>query len=982
MMHQFLPENAYIFLVLIVILVAVGTLYAVFNRRFMMQRTEAKYRNLVENLALQDPLTKLPNRYMFTDFVADAIIQAQEQLDQFAVMSINLDRFKVINNTISHEVGDHLIQEICHRLQTCIGVHDILARPGSDEFLILLGRAGQEQATQVAQSILDVLDAPFDVDEREVYVTASLGISLFPRDASDASLLIKNADFAMLHVKRRGKNSYRFYTPKLSHESHDKLEMETGLRQALERGEFKLSYQPQVNLYTSKIIGCEALLRWEHPTEGLISPASFIPLAEETGLIIQIGEWVLRTACAQSKAWSTAGLPTMVMSVNLSARQFYQPGLVDKIAEILHDEGMDPQYLEVEITESITMDVARTTSILRALRDLGVRISIDDFGTGYSSLNYLKRFPIDKLKIDQSFVQDCIVDATDATIVATIIAMAHHMNLQVIAEGVETKEQLNFLQHHLCDEVQGYFLSKPVSPEKFVERYVEIEEIISKYGLSKDINERMRMEEAVRIAQQDLQDTVRKQQGMTLKFKWHEGNFIHTLCDGELLYKLGFVPEQVLGKALGEFLPADIAQYKATFYERAWQGEADVVYEGHINGIYYLASLRPLYRGGRVFEVIASCIDITERRKIEEALLQSEAKYRLIAENTSDLIWVLDTSGVIMYASPSCKSTLGQSSEALEGSSICDLVYAEDRSYFQTQFSQMVITKSPRRVELRHLRVDGKWVFLEATGVPVLEHEGNVEHIVAVARDITEHKKAEEVLRKADRLAVVGELAAGVAHEIRNPLTSIKGFIQLMYQGKGKASHFDIVASEMQRLEHIIDELLTLANPQPVQLKLHNIHNIVRDVSTLLETQALMYNVEIQQTIASNLPLLLCNDVQLKQVLINILKNAIESMPHGGKIDVHLQNQTPHDILIRIIDQGCGIPEDRLRRIGEPFYSNKEKGVGLGLLTSSKIIKEHNGTFQITSEVGVGTTVDVILPVRDAPLSLAEVDEVAASIRL
>jgi len=344
-----------------------------------------------------------------------------------------------------------------------------VARLGGDEFVLVLSdhKSAQSVAGEL-QRIVESFSQPFGVDGRDVYVTASVGVALYPQDAKDPEALMKYAELAMYRAKEGGRNAYQMYTAELQTKVTERLSLESKLRRALERGEFSLHYQPQMDLRTNRIFGCEALLRWNQPELGMVSPAKFIPLAEETGLIVPIGEWVVRTACLQNKAWQNAGLPFVTVAVNISARQFREKNLVQVVAKILAEAGLDPKYLELEVTESVIMhDAHNAIADLQAFRDMGVKLSVDDFGTGYSSLSYLKRFPVDRLKIDQSFVRDINADADDAAIAQAVVTLGHTMNLRVIAEGVETPEQLGFLRSNQCDEMQGYLFGKPMPAHEF-----------------------------------------------------------------------------------------------------------------------------------------------------------------------------------------------------------------------------------------------------------------------------------------------------------------------------------------------------------------------------------------------------------------------------------------------------------------------------------------------------------------------------------
>jgi len=413
--------------------------------------------------ATHDTLTGLANRTILNDRTGLLIERAAREKSVVALLLLDLDRFKEINDSLGHGAGDELLRGMAARLTDLVRDSDTVARLGGDEFVVLVEMEVADGAISIAQKILDALTIPFSIAGQEVFIGASIGISLYPKDGDSSEELLKNADVAMYRAKSRGRNRFRFYDENMNASSVERLSLETRLRHAVDNGELLLHYQPQVNLRSGEIIGAEALIRWQHPELGLVSPAKFIPLAEETGLIFPIGEWVMRTACAQIKAWQDAGVMTPTVAVNLSAHQFRQHHLVKMTTGVLLDTGIDGRYLELEMTESAVMeDADRVIRVLRELKEAGTTISIDDFGTGYSSLSYLKQFAIDKLKVDQSFVRDITQDPNDAAIVVAIITMAHSLGLNVIAEGVETEGQLEFLRSHGCDEMQGYFFSRPV----------------------------------------------------------------------------------------------------------------------------------------------------------------------------------------------------------------------------------------------------------------------------------------------------------------------------------------------------------------------------------------------------------------------------------------------------------------------------------------------------------------------------------------
>jgi diguanylate cyclase (GGDEF)-like protein/PAS domain S-box-containing protein len=432
------------------------------------ERKEAESR--IQFMAEHDFLTRLPSRALLLDRLEQAIAVAKRKDTMAAVLFIDLDRFKNVNDSLGHNVGDKLLQEVARRLQKCVRSVDTISRQGGDEFVIVLVDVGSmEQVAHIAGSIMRAIATPYQIDAFEINITSSIGVSIFPNDGADIDTLIKNADVAMYHAKESGRNDYQFFSNEMNVRIAEKLMLESSLRKAIDRNEFVLHYQPQMEFSSGRTVGAEALIRWQHPDLGLLLPARFIAAAEDSGLIVPIGDWVLRAACLQARAWLDKGYP-IVVSVNVSVAQFRQKSLPKNVANALKFADLEPQYLELEITESILADdTYDAIGTLLALRKIGVKLAIDDFGTGYSSLSYLKRFTIDKLKIDRSFVHDITINQSDAEITSAIIAMAKNLKLKVIAEGVETREQLSFLEARGCDEFQGFYLSKAVAPSEFAE---------------------------------------------------------------------------------------------------------------------------------------------------------------------------------------------------------------------------------------------------------------------------------------------------------------------------------------------------------------------------------------------------------------------------------------------------------------------------------------------------------------------------------
>ncbi len=419
--------------------------------------------------AQHDFLTGLPNRMLLNDRVSQAISAAPRHMKKVAVLFLDLDGFKHINDSLGHSTGDRLLQSIAKRLVDCVRASDTVSRQGGDEFVVLLSEMAQsEDAAITARRMLQLIAEPHSVELHELHVTTSIGVSVYPDDGQDAETLIKNADTAMYQAKEHGRQSYKFFKPAMNVRAVERQSIEESLRRAVERQEFSLQYQPKINVRTGEITGAEALLRWSHPVRGPVSPAQFIPVAEDCGLILPIGNWVLREACTQARAWLDAGLPLGTMAVNISAMEFRDDNFLDNVFATLKETNLDPRTLELELTESVLMKrVESAATVLKTLRAGGVQVAVDDFGTGYSSLSYLRKFPIDALKIDQSFVRQITSAPDDTTIVTAVISMGRSLRLRVVAEGVETREELEFLQSHLCDEAQGYYFSRPVLPAQF-----------------------------------------------------------------------------------------------------------------------------------------------------------------------------------------------------------------------------------------------------------------------------------------------------------------------------------------------------------------------------------------------------------------------------------------------------------------------------------------------------------------------------------
>lgn len=449
--------------------VALGAMLAAFLAVAKMRRRVGEAERRLHFLAHTDPVTRLPNRHSFNEQLAFAVEGSKRFHSRLALLLVDLDNFKLVNDTFGHQVGDALLAAVARRIRAVLRQSDVVCRMGGDEFGVMLDRLeATGDAGHIAEKLLDALVAPFAVGEQEVFVCASIGISFCPQDTDDPDDLIRNADTALYAAKARGKGTFEYFTPRMNEHTSRRLNLESSLRRALEREEFVLHYQPQIDIASGRVVGAEALVRWNSAERGMVSPADFIPLAEETGLIVPIGEWVLRTACIQAVEWQKAGLAPLRMAVNVSARQLDERALRPLVLAILRETGLAPRWLELEITESAVMSNAHVNAqLLRALSAEGVKLAIDDFGTGYSSMGYLRRFPIDTLKIDRSFVAELTTSADDRAIVRAVVAMSHSLGLRVLAEGVETQAQRAELQRLECDLVQGYLVSRPLPAEAF-----------------------------------------------------------------------------------------------------------------------------------------------------------------------------------------------------------------------------------------------------------------------------------------------------------------------------------------------------------------------------------------------------------------------------------------------------------------------------------------------------------------------------------
>ncbi|WP_052487447.1 PAS domain S-box protein [Gordoniibacillus kamchatkensis] len=545
--------------------------------------------------------------------------------------------------------------------------------------------------------------------------------------------------------------------------------------------------------------------------------------------------------------------------------------------------------------------------------------------------------------------------------------------------GVNCSKFLDEGQEHLFDLYNGITLNQPMAYEARIRRkdgnIVELGvknvpiitngQVTALYVIGRDITEFKRNQVLKNKAEQELRETVRNQLGMTFKFKRIDGQYIHTLCDGELLYRLGLTPDQVIGKTLHDFFPPEICLSKLKYYDRAWAGE-DVVYEGRRGDVWYLASLRPIKKGGVVEEVIASCVDITERKKAERELVEAKEQFESLFNSSPLAIGLLDTDGDVIRVNPAHEALYGWSNSELKGKPLP--LFPDHRQEEWPLLKSKVMAGYPVvDFETERVRKDGTLLTVSLTVAPLRDKEGRLFGFTGLARDITDRKKTEELLRQADKLNVVGQLAAGLAHEIRNPLTSLRGFLQLLRAGnREKEQFYDLMLSELDRINTILGELLIIAKPQITQFQQKDLMQMLKDVLNLLMPQAILQNIQFLIDFDTEPLLVHCSETELKQVFINIIKNGMEAMPQGGVLSIRPMLSGDNEVTVRICDQGVGIRESLISKLGEPFYTTKEMGTGLGLMMCHKIIEAHRGSIVFSSKVNVGTTVDVALPLLQA----------------
>jgi len=803
----------------------------------VMQR---RVEEMIRHQTSHDSLTGLPNRLLFNERISLALANAHECGEMLAVVFIDLDRFKTINDTLGHAFGDQLLQRAASRLRGCLRKVDTLARWGGDEFTLLLPQIDYvEDAAKVAQRILDTFSASFCFEEQELHITTSIGIALAPYDGEDAETLLKNAETAMYCAKQQGKNNYQFYAPSMNIKALEQLMLENNLHRALNREEFVLHYQPQVDLNTDQLAGMEVLIRWQHPDLGLISPAKFIPLAEETGLIVPIGEWVLRTACTQNRAWQLAGLPPLRIAVNLSARQFQQPNLVKTIAQILKETELEPQYLELEITESLVMqDIDFTVSILRELQKMGIKISMDDFGTGYSSLGSLMYFPLHILKIDQSFIRNLTTNQSNEAIVTSVISLAHGLDLKVIAEGVETLEQLEFLRSVKCDAVQGYFLSRPLSAEAAtqfcLERTARLDQKRILGASSYPVrtvplppNELQRLEalcdyqifdttpeetfdELTRLAAQICQTPIALISLINGDRQWFKSKVGLTVtetprdiafCAYTILQKELFIVQDALNDERFASNPLVTSDPNIRFYA----GAPLINHDGFALGTLCVIDYVPRELNSEQAEALQTLASqavtqmdlrcdltraIQKRKQVNKELHET----RTMLDNAFEGISRLDAQGRYIVVNRVYASTVGYQPEEMMGMEWQPTVYPEDLEKVMAAYQHMLI-HGKAEVEARGVRREGSVFHKQIMMIAVYDNQQKVIGHYCFMKDVTERKRVEDALLRAQAVEMAKQ-------ELEKEIAERK---RVEYALRKQTEREQLVAEIAQRIRQSLD---------------------------------------------------------------------------------------------------------------------------------------------------------------------------------
>jgi diguanylate cyclase (GGDEF)-like protein/PAS domain S-box-containing protein len=908
--------------------------------------------------AQRDVLTGLPSRPLLADRIGQTIALSRRHLQRFAVLFLHLDGLGQLTDSLGLAQGDRLLQSIARCLVDCVRGSDTVSREGGDEFIVLLSEVEQSaDAAITARRMLRALNDTYCLEHPDKPVITSIGVSVYSEDGLDAATLIENARTAMFQAKATGRESYQFFTPAIHHRAVERQFIEEGLRQALERQEFVLHYLPRIDLRTGEITAAEAVIFWRHPTRGSVPPTQFIPVAERSGTILQIGKWVLGQACKQARAWVSAGLPSVTMAVSISAEELRDEDFLDGVLAILRDTGMDPRFLELEVTENILRKHGVSSeSILRTLSEKGIGLVVAHFGTDYSNIRTLGQVSIDTLKIDQTFIYQLAMAPEETTIAEAMIDTCRNLGLRIVAEGVETPEQLAFLQSHHCDEAQGPYLSPPLYPEQF-ERLLEVgvsNKVVA--GLASTPPHGARGNSPARRRA--------------------------TPAPG------GMESINIDGAQYQEGSAAHLAKL-----QRMHRAEIDKQSQGHFEE---LAERRDVEdRSRRLNEKLemglrARTAALADGKLLDAttATFQSEARFRMLVNGVKEYaLFLLDPGGAVTSWNSGAERIMGYTEEEIVGKHI-SVFYepAEVASGHEQKILASALRSGRSEEEGRRVRKDGSTFWAGVVVTPIHDFVGGLLGFAKITHDLTERRNLEDQLRQSQKMEAIGMLAGGVAHDFNNLLSAVLSYSEMLaedlQEGDPMREGLNEITGAGLRAVALTRQLLAFSRQQTLEAKIVDLTEIVVGMEAMLR-RLIGEDVELIASCAPVLTKVLVDPGQIEQVIMNLALNARDAMPRGGRVtietaDVILDERFasehegvkpgPH-VMLAVTDTGSGMDKATQSRIFEPFFTTKGqgKGTGLGLATVFGVIKQSGGTIWVYSELEKGTAFKVYLPVAGSP---------------